>query len=261
MASYRSGLPQGYWENSRRVYDPAGSGDLRGLIVRLREFDVEPSRVKNYEAIAAVTSAPPSFPDRVLDRSPAEVLEIAETIGIWHTATNNMIQQLFLIQQQAFAELRDSMVAEADDYILALRPVFDQAAEQVRECRALGINEADEPEQIMRRGGDAVAAWLQLRDVSANTLDAVAGARITMSTTLGLPPVHGRHESTGRPLDYGRCFTLPEVAFESAGRTIGRVPESWRRWLHLAPHLHLTTLDELGSTRSAATPEEADDAA
>jgi len=238
-----SPLPANFTADSAHRWTPDGSlGDLRLLVGALRALGVEPTDAAAHDSIRALAVASFPVPGRILGQAPKEVLALAEQAGIRSAARQATGTTLFQFQQQAHLELQQSMTAEASSYIEQLRPAFDEAAAGARRCSDLGIQPSDSPEEIMERGADAVSAWVRFKTTDLVTLEHIAGARILMSRALGIPPVN-RHIGSNQQLDYGRCFTRPNLPFGPDDRRTKI--NGWRRWLTLAANLYLTDLDEL----------------
>ena len=216
-------------------------GRVRTLVPALRAFGIEPTEAKAWEDFATETLKPPPEPARVLGSDPAVAIAWAERMVVRSQAEGHLQRMV----RQTLDELQQSMREEANDYLLALQPHFDKVAAGARRCIEAGVQPTDAVEQIMRRGGEAVAAWLAYTDGKiADQLDRIASVRKLISLALGVPPINDRSDGRLQAVDYTPCFTWPAVAAPRQAMGVG----TRRYWLHLAPNLHLTTLDELRST-------------
>lgn len=148
------------------------------------------------------------------------------------------------VQAELGAELVALLADHVDEFILGLRPAFDEAAAAARRVVDLGVSPAATAETLFDAPEDARRAWREFTRTHAGTLDSILNLRMAMSEILGAPPATRDRTSIALPnhqISWGLVISRRGGGILPASDT--SAPH--RRWLQFARALYLPTVAEL----------------
>lgn len=221
---------------------------LDAFVHGLRRHGVTVPHWDEFAALRRAGAPHEPYPAKpLLEHTPEELTAYIRLRALHKVATHPRIGDAAEVARLVQAELGTEMVAllagHVDEFILGLRPAFDEAADAARRVVALGVSPDATAETLFDAPEDSRRAWREFTRTHTRALDSILNLRVAMSELLGAPPsTRGR---TGVTLPHHQISWGLVVSRSGATLPASDTTLPHRRWLRLAPVLYLPTVAEL----------------
>ncbi|MBE9404503.1 hypothetical protein IOE58_10035 [Brachybacterium sp. Marseille-Q2903] len=159
--------------------------DVLGLVTALEAEGVTVTGAAHYRELHAARDHGVPAPASVLDMTPTGIIEHAQLVATHQAARSGTGNILAELRKRADQEMAERMAAEADDYLDALRPVWNTAVAEARRVRDAGVPATVKPEQLVDMDPDKIRLWSDFRASNAiHTLERITRLRIAMAEVL-----------------------------------------------------------------------------
>ncbi|MDE0778206.1 MAG: hypothetical protein OSB43_18145 [Nocardioides sp.] len=235
---------------------PAHPGEVRDLLARLAALEVDlpeeltaaGSQLQRIHHLAPRTVLPSTLIGLDDDAVVAVVRDLAVATAM-KTLSSGVVNDVAGVLA---ADIADGIRDQADEILDQLRPRFDNEAAKAHAAAELGLQPSTTAMDILRSDNvEALRdAWAALPS-AARTLDALAEARMKLSTAAGAAPTTTRSSLNA----IAPVRDVANYAFHASARpwTV-KGEDAWQRWLRLCTGTpaRLLTIEESAQTASAA---------
>lgn len=227
---------------------------LDAFIYGLRRHGVPVPHWDEYAALRRVGAPPQPQPAKpLMEHTPEELTAYVRARVLHKVAVHPRIGDAAdvarLVQAELGAELLALLAGDVDEFIVALQPKFDEAADAARRVVSLGVAPDATIETLFDAPQAARQAWREFTRTHTKTLNSILSLRVAMSEIFDVPPSR-KHAGIARPghqVNWGLVVTRDGSSLPDSDTSAPH-----RRWLRLAPVLYLPTLAELDPAAVAA---------